>query len=377
MKPFFIRLDRSNTSLHGQWWWTIDRYLLLAVIAIMIIGIVLVMAASPAIAEHKGLHSFHFVYRQMVFLTAGAAAMVMFSHFPVGLVRRISALGFAVCVVLLLYVAFFGQEIKGAKSWIHLPGFALQPSEFMKPFFIVMTAWALSRRSIKEGFPGFPVAIGLYAVVAGLLMLQPDFGMTMLVSLVWGGQLFMAGLPLIFVGIIGGVSVGGIVAAYLMFPHVARRINSFFDPSTGDNYQVEKAQEAIMSGGPFGVGPGAGVIKGRVPDAHADFIFAVAGEEYGTILCILLVLLFAFVVIRGFSRVFREGNLFVMYAAAGLLLEFGLQALINIGVTLALIPNTGMTLPLVSYGGSATLASAIAMGMVLSLTRKRYGESGH
>lgn len=369
-----MRLDRSNTSLLGQWWWTVDRYTLSVIATITTIGVMLLMAASPSVAEHLGLNHFHFVKRQMIFLVLGTGLIFAFSLMPLVVLRRVAVIGFFGGVILLMAVPVIGHEVKGATRWLKFGGFLLQPSEFIKPFFTVTTAWILARKTMVAGYPGFRVALLLYMVVAALLFLQPDIGMTIAISAVWGAQMFIAGLPMVWVvGIIifGG---GGLIMAYIMHPHVAHRINSFLDPGAGDNYQVGKSLEAFINGGFLGVGPGQGVIKGRVPDAHTDFIFAVAGEEYGTIACLLIVCLFLFVVIRGFMRILPETNLFVILAAAGLLIQFAMQSIINMGVALNLLPNTGMTLPFISYGGSSTLAVSIAMGMILAFTRKRYGE---
>ena len=369
-----MRFDRSNTSIIGQWWWTVDRYVLTAIGMIAAIGLVLIMAASPSVAEHIGLSQFHFVKRQMVFLTIGIACMGVFSLMSLVTLRRIAALGFVACIALLVIVLLAGHEVKGATRWIRLAGVQLQPSEFIKPFFTLVTAWVLARKTMVQGYPGFRIAIVLYLLVAGLLLAQPDVGMTIAISVVWGAQMFIAGLPMVWVITIALLGGGGMIVAYFNFPHVAHRINSFLDPAAGDNYQVGKSLEAIINGGFLGVGPGQGVIKGRVPDAHTDFIFAVAGEEFGTIACIIIVALFAFIVIRGFIHILSDNNLFVVLAASGLLIQFSIQAIINMGVALNLLPNTGMTLPFISYGGSSTLAVSIAMGMILAFTRKRFGE---
>ncbi len=371
-----MRMERTNTSPVAQWWRTMDRVTLLTVAIIAAIGLVLVMAASPAVASHLGRQPFHFVKAQVVFLTAGAAIIVCFSTMPVVVIRRIAVLGFVASVILLVAVLVFGAERNGAKRWLSIAGFALQPSEFARPLFAVVTAWVLARRNMVEGYPGFRIALALYALMVALLVLQPNFSMVIAVSLVWGAQMFLAGLPLVWAFGILGVGVAGSVAAYMIFPHVAHRINTFLDPASGDNYQVAKAREAIIHGGFTGVGPGQGVVKQHVPDAHTDFIFAVAGEELGTLVCMGMAALFACVVLRGFYRVSRESNLFIVYAASGLLIQFGMQALVNMGVALSLLPNTGMTLPFVSYGGSSTLAISMAMGMILAFTRKRYGEAG-
>jgi cell division protein FtsW len=246
----------------------------------------------------------------------------------------------------------------------------LQPSEFVKPCLAVTVAWTLALQKRGQA-AGNLVAVLLYVLVAALLMLQPDMGMTIVVTAVWAAQLFMAGLPIVWVGALGGLSALGGTAAYMFIPHVASRIDRFRDPSSGDSYQIDAAMDAFANGGLFGRGPGEGIVKRIIPDAHTDFIFAVAGEEFGLLVCLSLVALFAFVTLRGFSRLLGEQSLFVLLAGSGLLIQFGLQAVINLGVNLHLMPTKGMTLPFISYGGSSMLALALAVGMALALTRTR------
>jgi cell division protein FtsW len=237
----------------------------------------------------------------------------------------------------------------------------------------VVLAWVLALMHTKGNFPGFRIATGIYAFAALLLLIQPDVGMTVLYTVIWAALMFMAGLPIIWVVGTGGAGVVLLVSAYFFFPHVAQRINSFLDPSSGDNYQINKSLEAFAHGGLFGQGPGEGEVKAHLPDSHTDFIFAVAGEELGILACILIVAVFALVLVRGFRRALQESDLFVAYATAGLLVQFGFQALVNMGVAVSLLPNTGMTLPFISYGGSSMISVAITMGMVLALTRRRFG----
>jgi len=368
-----MRGDRTDTSLIGNWWWTVDRYLLSSVGVLIAIGMVLIMAASPAIAERNGLEAFYFVNRQAIFLLIGIVLIFSFSIMPTVLIRRLAALGFLVSLILLILVQVGGYEVKGAKRWLSVFGLSIQPSEFVKPFFTVVTAWILARKNMEEGFPGYRISAVLYLIVIVLLLVQPDFGMTMAISIVWCAQVFLAGLPVMWILflVIGGCA--GIISAYFIFPHVANRIDIFLGLSSGDNYQSSKALEAFINGGFFGRGPGEGVLKHIIPDSHTDFIFAVAGEELGGVVVLFIIILFAFVFVRGFYRIFNETNLFIVFAAAGLLIEFGMQAIINMGVALSMLPNTGMTLPFISYGGSSTLAISISMGMILAFTRRRYG----
>jgi len=288
-------------------------------------------------------------------------------------IRRLSVLGFAATVVMLLLVPLVGNEIKGATRWISLGGFSIQPSEFTKPFFAVVTAWMFAEWRRDEAFPGHLVAIGLYLMTAALLLSQPDLGMTVVVSAIWFGQFFLAGLPMILVVGFIATGVSGLVGAYFLFPHVSSRIDRFLDPAAGDSYQVDRSLEAFMNGGLIGTGPGEGTVKLYLPDAHADFIFSVAGEEFGGIACLVIIALYAFVVLRGYARLLGEQSLFVLLAGTGLLTQFALQALIHMASAVHMMPAKGMTLPFISYGGSSLLALGLGMGMALALTRKRFG----
>jgi len=278
----------------------------------------------------------------------------------------------AIGLALVTATHFAGIEVKGASRWLSLGGFTFQPSEFVKPCFAVVAAWMFAEYRQSENFPGRLIATLLLIVVVALLLLQPDFGMAVTVTAVWFVQFFLAGLSLWWVGLALALSLGLVTAAYGIFPHVAKRIDLFIDPSSGDSYQVATSLKAFEQGGLLGKGPGEGVVKGYLPDAHTDFIFAVAAEEFGMLASLAIVGLFSFIVLRGLARVMREADLFVLLAVAGLLTQFGLQALINMGVTVQLLPAKGMTLPFVSYGGSSLIASALGMGMVLALTRSGY-----
>lgn len=364
---------RNNKNFLENWWGTVDRVTLVALAVIIAFSGIMVATASPAVAERIGLESFYFVRRQLVFLLLAVSMMVTFSLFSQSMVRRVSLLGFVICILLLIAVLFLGAEVKGARRWISFVGFTLQPSEFIKPFFAVVTAWVLSQRYTKPHFPSFKVAIFLYALLVVLLILQPDFGMTVTISVIWCGQLFLAGIPILWVGAVAMMALMGVSGAYTLLPHVRQRINSFIDPDSSGNYQVKRSLQAFQEGGLFGRGPGEGTVKQVLPDSHTDFIFAVVGEEMGTIVCIMIVVLFAFIVLRGLTRMLRESDPFIVFSVAGLLMQFGMQAAINMGVTLHLLPTKGMTLPFISYGGSSMLAISIAMGMMLALTRRRYG----
>ncbi len=371
-----LSFARTDTSLISRWWWTIDRWTLAAFAALVAIGAVLTMTASPAVAERLGLDQFHFARRQFLFLQLGLIVMLATSLLAPRGIRRVSIIVFLASVALMVATLIFGQEIKGATRWLQLGSFSFQASEFVKPSFAIIAAWMFAERRLDERSPGYMVATGLFVGVVALLVMQPDVGMIIVVAAVWSVQFFLAGLPLILVVMIAFLFLSGVIGAYFIFDHVQLRIDRFLDPASGDNYQVSRGLEAFRNGGLFGRGPGEGHVKEVLPDAHADFIFAVAGEEFGLVLCLVLVGLFAFVVLRGFARVIKDKDLFVLLAVSGLLVQFGLQAIINMASATNLMPPKGMTLPFISYGGSSALALAYAMGMVLALTRERPHEGG-
>ena len=366
-------LARTDISLIGRWWWTVDRWLLFSLLALIFIGALMVLGASPPVAERLDLDSYYFVRRHLILLLPTIATMIAVSLLsPVG-VRRGAVIVLAFAFLLAVATIFVGLEVKGARRWIAFAGLSVQPTEFIKPALAVVVAWMLTAQRQYQGIPGDAIAMSLVAAVILVLVMQPDFGMALTVAAVWFAQYYLAGLSLVWVGALIGCGVGGTVLGYLTFDHVRSRIDRFLDPAAGDNYQVETSLRAFSNGGLFGRGPGEGVVKTQLPDAHADFVFAVLGEEFGLIACFLVVGIFAFVVLRGLVRLTQEDDLFSLLAAAGLLTQFGLQALINIAVTLRLVPTKGMTLPFVSYGGSSMIALAIGMGMVLALTRWRPG----
>jgi cell division protein FtsW len=364
-------LQRTDTSLFGRWWWTVDRWTLAAIAILLACGGVMTLAASPAVAERIDVGSFHFVKRQVVFLSLAALTIIGVSLMSPKGIRRLAILTTLGALALMLMTLVFGAEIKGASRWLSIGGLSLQPSEFVKPGIAVVAAWLFARQRMDERFPGIQMSIAVYLVTVAILLMQPDVGMTIVVSVVWGTQFFVAGLPLVFVALIALTFMGTGVGAYFTFDHVQLRVDRFFGPDSEIGYQAARAIEAFQHGGILGRGPGEGRVKEVLPDAHADFIFAVTGEEFGLLACLVIVGLFAFVVLRGFARVMRLDDLFVLLAVAGLLSQFAVQALINMASSVSLIPPKGMTLPFISYGGSSTLALAIGMGMVLALTRER------
>ncbi|MCA3247880.1 MAG: cell division protein FtsW [Azospirillum sp.] len=365
---------RADNSVIARWWWTVDKWMLTALALLIGTGAVLIMAASPAVATRVNLDTFHFVRKQLQMLPVAAIVLIGVSMLNPKQVRGLALFGFCCAIAFLVLTFFVGTEIKGAKRWISLPGFSLQPSEFLKPTFAVVAAWLFALARKKEGFAGDLYAILLYGLSMGLLLLQPDIGMAFVVSCVWFAQYFLAGLRMLWVAGLACVAGAAAVGLYFTFPHFESRVNRFLDPASGDTYQVNMAMEAFMNGGLMGRGPGEGTAKSYLPDAHSDFIFAVAAEEFGLILCLFVVALYAFVVLRGLARALQETDLFVVLAVGGLCVQFGVQALVNMGSTLHLIPTKGMTLPFVSYGGSSLLAIALGMGFVLALSRKRFGQ---
>lgn len=364
-------LSRTDRSLLANWWWTVDRWSLAAIAGLIACGVLLTLAASPAVAGRIGLEPFYFVYRQLSFVAPTVLIIFIVSLLGPRDVRRLALGAFGLAFVLMVATLFVGPEIKGAQRWLTFGPFSLQPSEFAKPALIVLAAAALAESNRTPGFPGVLVAGGLYAAVVGVLILQPDFGQTLLVTIVCAALLFLAGMPWQWLAAFGGAGVTGGVGAYFLMPHVASRIDRFISPDRGDTYQVDMSLNAFAHGGLSGVGPGEGAVKFTIPDAHADFVFAVAGEEFGLLACTVLLALFAIVVWRALRTALDERDHFVQLAAAGLAVMFGLQAVINIAVSLSLLPAKGMTLPFVSYGGSSMLAVGFTVGMLLALTRRR------
>ena len=364
---------RADTSIIGRWWWTVDRWMLVALFALSVAGILMVMAASPAVAERLGLESFHFVRRQFIFLIPALAIMIVVSLLSPLAVRRVAMAGLLLTLLGLLATMVVGHEANGATRWIRLGPLLVQPSEFVKPTLAVVTAWIIAEQQKNEEFPGYSIAGGLLLAVLAFLVAQPDFGMAVVVGTVFFAQLYMGGMPMTWVAVLVVIGLGGMSLAYMLLPHVASRIDRFLDPTSGDSYQVDKSIEAFVNGGVFGRGPGEGVVKLVLPDAHSDFIFAVVGEEFGLFAGLTIVAVFAFVVLRGFYRILQERNVFILLATGGLLVQFGAQAIVNMGVNTRLLPAKGMTLPFISYGGSSLFALALTMGMVLALTRRRSG----
>ncbi len=361
------RLDRGPVA---NWWWTVDRWLLAAFFALMLLGIVLSFAASPAVAERIGLDDYHFVIRQIVYMVPAVLIMIGVSFLDERQIRRLGLLMLAGSLVLMVAALYVGIEIKGSRRWVHLLGVSIQPSEYLKPAFVVICAWLFAEQSRRADIPGNLFATILLGLVLALLVAQPDVGQTILVLTTWGMMFFVAGMPWLWIVVLGVSGLGGAWFAYQAFPHVAGRIDRFIT-GEGDTFQVDVGREAMLRGGWFGQGPGEGTVKRILPDSHTDFVFAVAAEEFGLVLCLIILSIFAFVVIRGLAVALREKDDFSRYAVSGMVTVFGLQSIINMGVNLQLLPPKGMTLPFISYGGSSLIAMAISMGIVLALTRTR------
>jgi cell division protein FtsW len=365
-------VSRAEPSLSGRWWWSIDRLILTALVALMVSGVVLLMAGGPPVAERLGLSTFHFVNRQAAYLAVALVIFLGVSLMTPRQVRRAALLIYLGSLVMVVATLYFGVEVKGAKRWLTLgPLGSVQPSEFLKPAFVVMAAWAFAEGTRRPDLPGTILALLLLPFTIVPLVLQPDFGQTMLVSLVWCGLFFVAGLHWFWVIGLGGVGAAGIFVAYELVPHVRARIERFMDKGSGDSFQVDTALESFAQGGWLGKGPGEGTVKRILPDAHTDFIFAVTAEEFGIVVCMLLVALFAVIVIRALFVAQKAEDPFIRLAVTGLALLFGIQAAINMMVNLHMMPAKGMTLPFISYGGSSLLSLAVGTGFLLALTRRR------
>lgn len=360
----------QNHNFIKSWWRSVDQQVVIALAVLFAFSLMLVTTSGPSVASRIGLEEHYFSSRQIFYLSAAAIIVIIFSSFDRKWLKRIAILGFFVNIIFLILVKFYGYEVKGAVRWINLGGFSMQPSEFIKPFFAVVVGWILSLK-FEDEFPSFSLCLFLYTIVAILLIIQPDFGMLVMITAIFGVQVFIAGMPIFWIVLAIITSAFGVTGAYFLLPHVTKRINSFLDPENSENYQVSKSIAAFEHGGLYGRGPGEGAIKQILPDSHTDFIFAVAGEEFGAIICVIVIFTFAFIVVRSLLKLINEEDKFTQFAATGIIAQFGLQSMINIGVTLNVLPTKGMTLPFISYGGSSTLAIAVAMGMLLGFTRAR------
>lgn len=364
-------LSREERTPFSEWWWTIDKPLLGSILALMLTGVILSLAASPSVATRIGLDPFHFFNRHVLFLLPSCIVLVGVSFMSPRAIRRSALIVFAISIILIVLTLGLGPEVKGSRRWITLLGLNIQASESAKPAFVVIAAWLFAESTKRPEMPATTMALVLLLMLVSLLVMEPDFGQTMLILMCWGALFFIAGMRMIWVFGLAGAAGVGLFTAYLFVPHVAGRIQRFMNPASGDTFQVDTAMEAFSNGGWFGLGPGEGIAKRSLPDSHTDFVFAVAAEEFGIILCLAMVALFAFIVIRTLSRAYANDDMFARFAASGLAILFGVQAAINMSVNLQLIPAKGMTLPFISYGGSSIVSLAYGVGMMLALTRLR------
>jgi cell division protein FtsW len=370
--PAFSRNDQSHVA---QWFWTVDRGLLGAALALMALGVALSFASSPAaiLADESITDPFHYSWRMMVFSGVGLSIMLTTSLMSPRGVRRIAVLALFGAIVVMMALPFIGDTVKGAARWVNFGPFSLQPSEFAKPGLIVFAAWMFAEAQKGQGVPGVTIAFGFYALTVSLPLIQPDIGQTLLITTTFMAVFFMAGVPFKWMAVLASLGMAGLVSLYFVFGHMRDRLSRFFSPETTDTHQIDSASEAIRAGGLLGRGIGEGVMKRRVPDLHTDFIYSVGAEEFGLILSLIMISLYAFIVIRGMRRAMKLTDPFEQTAAAGLFMLIGLQACINVAVNLNLIPTKGMTLPFISYGGSSMLAMGLTMGFALALTRRRPG----
>lgn len=370
--PAFSRNDQGPIA---KWFWTVDRGLLGAALGLMGLGVALSFASSPAaiLVDESITDPFHYSWRMIVWATMGLGIMLTTSLLSPRGVRRIAVLALCGALLVMAMLPFIGDTVKGAARWINLGPFSLQPSEFAKPALIVFAAWMFAETQKGQGVPGVSIAFGFYAATVFLLLIQPDIGQTLLITTTFMAVFFMAGVPLKWMAVLGGMVLAGVFSIYFLFEHVRVRLAKFVTPGAEDTHQVDRASEAIRAGGVFGRGVGEGVMKRHVPDLHTDFIYSVGAEEFGLVLSLTMIGLYAFIVLRGMSRAMKLNDPFEQTAAAGLFILIGLQACINVAVNLNLIPTKGMTLPFISYGGSSMLAMGLTMGFALALTRRRPG----
>ena len=366
--------SRSRRTLVGEWWRSVDQVTLSILVCLLGAGLILSMASSPAAAARLDYdNSFYFLYKHMIFVVLGVFGMFIVSLFDAVNARRIAVLTLIGSFLIMLALPFIGYEVKGATRWVRIGPFGLQPSEFAKPAFIVFAAWMFSIRHRDPSVPAVAIVFVAYAALVGLLISQPDFGQSFLLTLGFAAVFFFAGLSLGWLLIMLGISVVGVIAAYLTLPHVRARVSAFTSPNTADSYQTDKALEAISSGGFFGQGPGEGRVKYSLPDGNTDFIFAVTVEEFGFLISTILILLLAGFVVQTFRNALRLNDYFCQLAAAGLATLVGMQTIINLFVNLNMAPSKGMTLPFISNGGSSMLALCFTAGLILAFTRRRPG----
>jgi len=370
-----IFIARNDKSFLSKWWWTIDHWNLLQILFLAFIGSIMVLAAGAAVAEKKGYEELYFFKHHIYYLLISIFSMIFTTFLSRRGIIRLSLVGFILCLIMLLLVMLFGPDKNGASRWLIIGNASIQPSEFIKPFFVIITAYLISNKFnqykfLSDFISGFLITLILLFLIIFFLLKQPDLGMSIIIMLIWSGQLFLAGLSLRWFLLLFGLLATGIFVGYNIFDHVKNRIDCFINTACETMDQIKHSFRAYESGGLLGNGPGDGIIKNRISDAHTDFIFPVIAEEFGAIFCMLILFLSCSIVIRGLIRVYEKNNLFALLAVGGLLILFGLQVLLNVSVTLGIVPTTGITFPFISYGGSSLLSISISMGIVLALTKK-------
>jgi len=370
--------SRTSRSQISEWWQSVDHITVGFLICLIGAGLILAMAASPAANARLEYNSpFYFLYRQGLFVTAGLLGAFFLSLMTPTNARRIGILALIGATILMITVPYLGYEVKGSTRWLRVGPFGLQPSEFAKPAFIVFAAWMFSVRKRDPNVPAVAIVFAVYLGLIALLITQPDFGQSFLLTLCFAAVFFFAGLSLGWVLFMMGISIAGAVGAYFSLPHVRARVEKFLSPNQSDTYQTDKALEAISNGGFFGRGPGEGAVKYSLPDGHTDFIFAVTVEEFGFLISVFLIVLLAGFVLRCFRNALKLNDYFSQLAVAGLATMIGIQTLINLFVNLSMAPSKGMTLPFISYGGSSMLAMCFSAGLILAFTRRRAGAYGY
>ncbi|MEO0381996.1 MAG: putative peptidoglycan glycosyltransferase FtsW [Pseudomonadota bacterium] len=378
-----MRLTRADRSPLGDWWWTLDKVSLLTILVLLFIGVVMSFAASPPIARDLGLaNEFHFVQKHIIFLIPAIGLIIGMSMLSTRDLVRVGLIALGLSILGMLAALAFGAEIKGARRWIDLGFFQAQPSELAKPALVLVSAWLFAEHAKRPDLHINLFAILLFLLISALLVAQPDIGQTMLLTAVWGCMFFVAGMSWLWIAVLGSAAIGGLMLAYLFIPHVTSRIDRFLNPEAGDNHQTDRAIESFVEGGWFGRGPGEGVVKEHLPDSHADFLFAVMAEEFGIVMCLIVVGLYLFLFVRLIRAALSKEDVFTRYAIIGMVALLAIQSAINMGVNLQLLPAKGMTLPFLSYGISSLLSVALSAGVLLGLTRhsargkKGYGATG-
>ncbi|MAW59122.1 MAG: cell division protein FtsW [Alphaproteobacteria bacterium] len=374
-----IFIARNDKSILSRWWWSIDHWNLIQILILAAIGSIMILAAGSAVAVRNNLPELHFFIHHIYYLIISMFAMIISSFLSNKGIIRISIIGFMISILLLFLVMIFGPDIKGASRWLIIGNVSMQPSEFIKPFFVVITAYLISQQFNETKFlpkliTRLHISLLLLITILFFLFKQPDLGMSVIIILIWSGQIFLAGISLRWFLLLFSLLGCGILFGYNIFPHVKRRIDCFLNSPCEGMEQITNSFTAYESGGLLGNGPGDGIIKNKISDAHTDFIFPVIAEEFGAIFCIIILLLTCSIVIRGLIRVYEKNDLFSLLSVGGLLILFGIQVLLNVSVTLGIVPTTGITFPFISYGGSSLLSISISMGIVLALTKNYSGK---